>query len=141
MSAARVLADLHKLLLTVEKLAYVPRATARIAAPKLTDLIRRQFAQGLDPYGRQWRALKPATIAKGRRPPPLTDSGKLAGGTGAKVGPAGITLTVGAKYGVFHQTGTRNMAARRILPAFGLPAAWRKVLDDAAKQAIQGARR
>lgn len=141
MSADRALASLRGLMRTVEELAYVPRKVAAIAAPKLSRLLQAEFRSGTDPYGRPWRRLSRATLARGRHPPPLTDTGRLRNGTGAKQGRAGIVLTVGAPYGKFHQYGTRHMPARRILPAFGMPASWRQALDDAAQQSIREAKR
>lgn len=145
MSADRALASLRGLIRTVEELAYVPRKVAVIAAPKISALIRRQFLNGCDPYGRQWRALRPSTLANGRRPPPLTDTARMRDGTVAKPGRAGITLTVGAPYAKFHQYGFRagrtSVGPRRILPNAGMPASWRKALDESATLAIRQARR
>lgn len=130
---------------SVEQLAYVPRKVAVVAAPKITRLLRQQFRNGTDPYGRAWRPLRPATVAKGRRPPPLTETGDLRDGTKAKVARAGIRLSVRSPYGVYHQTGFvnartgRHVAPRRILPQFGLPAAWTSVLREASRHAFRSA--
>lgn len=149
-NAAFAIAELGRLAQTIERLAYVPRKVAVIAAPKISRLLRRQFADGSDPYGRPWASLRPATIAKGRTPPPLTESGRLRDGTKATASPggrAGIRLVVGARYGYYHQTGYRNaktgrkVAARRILPQYGLPASWKAALDESAREAVREARR
>jgi hypothetical protein len=137
-------AELGRLVETIERMSQVPRRVAVIAAPEITKLLQKQFATGTDPYGRPWRPLKPATLAKGRRPPPLTDSGAMRRGTVARAAPggrAGIRLLVGKRYGFFHQSGTRYMAARRILPQNGLPYAWSRVLAEASKKAFREARR
>ena len=142
------IASLGRLIQTIETLARAPRRVAILAAPELTKLLRIQYLTGTDPYGRPWRALKPSTLAKGRHPPPLTDTKRLRDGTRAMVAPggrAGIRLKLGAPYGFFHQVGFRvgktKVAPRRILPQFGIPATWRKVLDDASRRALQEARR
>jgi hypothetical protein len=136
-AALRKMGDLIRI---VEMLSDVPARTAAIAAPKLDRLVQQQFANGADPYGRPWAPLKAATIARGRRPPPLTDTRKLRDGTGVKVRPgkrAGLVMRIGASYGAFHQTGTRYMTARRIMPQHGLPREWRAVLVDASRKACQ----
>jgi hypothetical protein len=144
---AQAIAEIGRLQQVLERLAYVPRRTAEIAAPKITKLLRAQFRAGRDPYGRSWRPLKPSTLRK-HGPPPLTDSGQLASGTKATIARsnyAGIRILVGRGYGYFHQVGFRvghtRVAPRRILPQFGLPAEWRKVLDDSSRQAARQATR
>ena len=143
----QALASIGQLQRTLEHLAYVPRRAAVIAAPKLTALIRKQFREGRDPYGRAWADLKPSTLQK-HGPPPLTDSGQLRDGTEAvamRANYAGIRLTLGARYGYFHQVGFRvghiRVPARRIFPQHGLPAPWRQVLVAACKQAAREAKR
>ena len=131
-------AGLGLLIANLGKLAEVPSQAASAASVQITKSLRAQFVNGVDPYGKPWAALRPSTLRSGRRPPPLTDSGKLAAGTGAKpMGRAGISLTVGAPYGVFHQTGTKNMAKRRILPDGAMPKAWSAILKQAASDAIR----
>ena len=138
-SPSAAFGDLMKL---VDRMSAVPARTAALAAPKLDRLVAAQFRQGVDPYGRAWAPLRPATLALGRHPPPLTDTGAMRDGIGVRVNPgrrAGLRLVVGAPYARFHQTGTRYMAARRIAPQFGMPQAWRAVLRAASKQAGQEA--
>lgn len=147
-SPQMAIAELGRLQATLHELTLVPRKVAEIAAPKIDRLLRQQFRDGQDPYGKAWAPLKPATLAKGRTPPPLTDSTDLRDGTGASVAPgnrAGIRLRVGARYGYFHQAGYRNartggkVPARRILPQFGLPRAWSAILREAARKAFRQA--
>jgi hypothetical protein len=140
-------AALDSLRRTLERLAYVPRRVAVIAAPKITTLLQEQFRLGRDPYGVSWAPLRASTIAKGRRNPPLTDTRKLRDGTAAKARPggrAGIALKSGAPYGAFAQVGFRvgrtRVPPRRIFPQRGIPAAWKKVLDAASRQAVREAR-
>jgi hypothetical protein len=124
----------------LERLSGVPARTAALAAPELTKRLQTEFRAGTDPYGQRWAPLRPSTIAKGRRPPPLSDTYTLRNGTNVRPrrsGRAGLALTVGAPYGRFHQSGTRHMVARRIAPQKGLPAAWRAILVNASKRAGQ----
>jgi hypothetical protein len=139
------IADLGRLIKTIERLAMLPRSVARIAAPQITEQLAREFDEGKDPYGRPWAPLRPSTLARGRRPPPLTDKRDLRDGTKAKAGPAGISIRLGARYGFFHQVGFRagrtRVPPRRVLPQYGLPRAWSAILTAAAKQAAREARR
>ena len=123
---------------TLARLDVLPRRVAEKAAPGLTKLLQRQFVQGANPYGRKWRKL--ATGA----PSHLTESGRLRRGTRAAPLPgrrAGVRILLGAPYAIYHQTGTRHMPARKILPERGMPAAWAAVLRKAMKQAAAEALR
>ena len=137
---AKAIARIGRLQKTIEELATLPRAVARISAPKLSKLMAKQFSSGCDPYGRPWRPITATTkrLRKGRKGGrPLTDTGRLRAGTGVSVTRSGAKLVIGAPYGAFHQTGTKNMPARRIFPQFGLPAAWRAVLQDTARAELR----
>jgi hypothetical protein len=126
----------------VDALAGVPSRAAPQAARAIRVLIGKQFTAGRDPFGRPWRALRPATLAKGRHPPPLTDTAKMRRGirvfAKAKVG---IAITVPAPPGQFHQFGTRKMARRQILPLSPprLPPTWRKAIERATRKAFDKA--
>jgi hypothetical protein len=137
------IAELGRLVQTIQRLSEVPRKMAVIAAPKLSALLQDQFDRGADPYGRAWAPLKPSTIAKGRRPPPLTDTRKLREKTVVKVAQYGLRMIVGMPYGFFHQVGFKvsktRVPPRRILPQYGLPASWKRVLDESARQAAREA--
>lgn len=137
------IAELGRLVQTIERLSEVPRRMAVIAAPRLTALLQDQFDKGVDPYGRAWAPLKPSTLARGRRPPPLTDTRKLRDATMVKVARYGLRMVVGKPYGFFHQVGFRvhgtRVPPRRILPQYGFPAAWKRVLDESARQAAREA--
>lgn len=126
---------------TLRKLADVPSQAARAAAANIADVIERQFDSGTDPYGRAWAPLKPYTLAKGRFPPPLTDSGAMRDSIEVKpTSGAGIEITMGAEYATFHQTGTVNMAQRQILPqSGGLPPEWQSAIRDAVSDSTKKA--
>jgi hypothetical protein len=135
---ATVLNSLGQLEKLIDELGTLPRKLAIEASPKLTKLLRKQFAAGTDSYGRTWRRL-----ATGKRSH-LTETGRLRAMTRAVPmlgGRMGIRLVFGTSYGHFHQTGTRNMPARRIFPQRGMPREWRDVLDASAKRLIRQAAR
>jgi hypothetical protein len=134
---AAALRDVRK---TVEALGRLPHNLAVAVAPDITSLLRAQFRDGVDPYGRPWAPLKPATLRK-HGPPPLTHHGELRDGTAAEPMAGvriGLTLRVGARYGAFHQVGFRvgktKVPPRRILPNRGIPAAWRTAIERRARE-------
>jgi len=139
----QAIAEIGRLKDTLSRLAQVPRRTATIAAPRLTTLLQKQFRDGIDPYGRPWAPLRPATLAK-HGPPPLTDTREMRRGTRAeqpRANYAGIRLVVGATYGYFAQVGFRvgktRVPPRRILPQYGMPREWSRVLAESARQAAR----
>jgi hypothetical protein len=136
-----------KLDATLERLARLPRKVAAIASPQITREIQRQFARGVDPYGTAWAPLRDSTLRK-HGPPPLTDSGALAGRTRAMVrdgNRAGVNIVLGKAYGYFAQAGFRvgrvKVKPRRILPERGMPARWKEILIASARQAMREAAR
>lgn len=126
----------------VALLARVPARAAADASRGIAREIDREFTAGRDPYGRAWAPLRPSTLAKGRRPPPLTDTREMRDGVSVKPMPAaGISITFKREVpAIFHQKGTRFMARREILPTNRLPAAWSRVLEDASRRAFGGGR-
>jgi hypothetical protein len=134
---------ISRMIRVVNELGAVPRKLAVAAAPEITKLMHAQFAEGKDPYGRPWKPLAKSTIARGRRNPPLTATGKLRDGTVAKPmtgGRIGIALRIGAPYGIFHQGGRGRPPQRLIFPQHVMPATWRRVLTEQARILAQRAR-
>lgn len=118
---------------TLARLDILPRRVAEIAAPAITSALQKEFARGEDPYGRRWRKLSTG------KPSHLTETSRLRRGTKATAMPgkrAGLRIQLGAPYAIFHQTGTVNMPARRILPQRGMPASWSLALRAAHKRAF-----
>ena len=145
--ASACIAALRQVRKVVDELGRLPRNLAVEAAPEITRMLKAQFRVGVDPYGNRWAPLAPATIAKGRQNPPLTDTHRLADGTEARPmtgGRAGLTIRIGAPYGAFAQTGFRvgktRVPPRRILPSRGMPAAWREILVRKARELAAKAR-
>jgi len=129
----------------VADLASVPsRASAKIAR-ELEGLIQEEFDAGRDPYETPWKPLAAATKAKGRTPPPLTDTHRLRDGIRVRPQrPAGVAITVDAPYAAPHQTGWSGPQgdgpARPILPARDvLPPDWDDVIGDAVAREFRRA--
>lgn len=121
-------------------LASIPSKVSREVADGITEQLQTEFKQGTDPYGKAWKPLQPSTLKSGRHPPPLTDSGKLRDGTVAQpMQGAGVSIVLGAPYGVFHQYGTPKMAARPILPTKGMPKSWSAIIRTAASRLLKKA--
>ncbi len=122
------------------ELASVPSRVAKDASKRIAKLIDDQFNNGVDPYGNPWAPLMPATLKKGRRPPPLTDTRAMR--DGVSVAPragAGVAIEIDADYAQFHQGGTANMEARPILPAESeLPDEWQDAIESSLHKAFGG---
>jgi len=128
-----------------------PELWQRIA-PTIKSNIEAQFSAGVNPYDTPWKPLRPATLAKGRTPPPLTDTGALR--KSIRVTAEGYTLRVIAADLVagLHQNGwtrTRakyrrgkvvgkttigpNATKRQILPDGRIPNVWRQQIRKMAR--------
>lgn len=96
------------------------------------------FVLGADPYGETWAPLAPATLAKGRTPPPLTDTGAMRESLRVSVTETAIVASIASPAG-YHQDGTRYMPARPVLPDYarGLPDAWRASITDAGQRVFE----
>lgn len=122
----------------LRELAKVPAQIAPAVAKRIKQDIERYFSAGQDPYGKAWATLRPATLAKGRRPPPLTDTGR--GRSGIRVSPtqgAGLQITSDVPYLVYHMRATANRAARKFLPEGVLPAKWFKIWQEELDKKIK----
>jgi phage gpG-like protein len=127
---------------SVAKLAAVPSQIAPDVARGIEGEIREEFQAGTDPYHRPWAQLRPATLAKGRRPPPLTDTREMIGSLDVRPSQgAGVTVEFGAEYAGFHQVGTKDMVARPPLPTGGFPSTWSQIIRDAAAKKFSEATR
>ncbi len=135
MSSFRKLAD------NLGRLAQVP---SRIVAPvveRINAELDKQFAQGSNPYGDPWAELEASTVKRKRGDTRiLLRTDKMRASTTAKAtGGAGIELRTEV-YGGFHQSGTKHMVAREVLPARGdLPVAWQAAIGEEYAKAFSGA--
>lgn len=129
-------AGLRQLEHTLVELGQIPRRAGREAAAGIGKLLAKEFSSGTDPYGAKWAKLKSG------KPSHLTRSGRLRGTARARSTNAGVAIGPLASHGIYHQTGTSSMSARRILPDTGIPAAWRAVIeraiDNAGKKIARG---
>ena len=123
-------------------LARIPSRMAPAVSHEIGKLIQSEFNAGVDPYGRPWAKLKPSTLARGRRPPPLTHTGKMRGGITVKpMAGAGIEITFASDVpAIFHQYGTKRMAARPMLPRGVLPATWNRAIERVGETEFRRAR-
>lgn len=85
-------------------------------------LIAAEFRSSMSPYGATWAPLK---YRKGK---PLVKTGAMRDGFTASPLANGVRFQASVDYAIYHQTGTRSMVARPILPRSGqaLPDAWRE---------------
>lgn len=122
---------------SLRQLASVPARVSADAAPVVTDLIAQQFTDGVDPYGEPWEPHAEATVKRWGEHPILDLSGRMKSVSVAPLSGAGIGVSLGADYSRFHQTGTKTMPARRILPDNrGLPATWVQALSHLTQDAF-----
>lgn len=127
----------------LRELADVPAKVSKKASEEIEKLMQEQFDQGTDAYGKAWKPLAPATVARGRGAPPLTDSGAMRGTLEVRPLPgAGVGITIDHPGGV-HQTGWNGPQgkgpSRPIIPSRGsLPPAWSEVIKAEAVQAFRG---
>lgn len=106
------------------------REIARECASAATEFVQESFARSTDPYGSKW----PRPLA-GNKPGRRT--GNLGGSSeAAPLGPR-IQLRAGVPYARFFYRGTSKMVARAAFPdGRGLPAAWKRAFDNAARRVI-----
>lgn len=145
--AMRGVEEIGRLQQTIRRLSDLPRAVAEEAAEPLNRVIAEQFRNGTDPYGKPWAPVTATTLARRRvskDPTPLTDTRALRSGTEVEPrarGRAGLTIKTGAPYAYFHQVGFRvhgrKVQSRPVLPDRGIPAVWKRILDDAARRAAR----
>lgn len=125
-------------------LARVPSKASKRVARDISKEIQRNFDRGVDPFGRKWRALAPSTVAHGRHPPPLTDTSKGRNSILVKpMGGAGIVITIGVLYMLYHQFGGKRgrPPKRSFLPSDKLPRGWGEIIlghiEEIAKATVQ----
>ncbi len=114
-------------------LAEVPSRTTKAVAPLLLARWRADWRAGKDPHGRAWAPLAPATLAKGRTPPPMIETGGTLASTAVRpLKGAGLAITVGG-FAALHMRATPDRPARTTVPTMGVPASWRGIIAKAAK--------
>jgi len=126
------LADLAKRLADLEG---IPSRIAKEVAAGIEVLISKEFASETDPYGRAWARLLPQTVRrKGGDTRILRRTDAMA--STVEVDPtsgSGVAITMSVPYASAHQTGTKHMVARKVLPdGSDLPSEWKNMIHDAA---------
>jgi phage virion morphogenesis protein len=115
----------------------VHRARLAVAAnvgEELIELVKEGFDRQSDPSGRAWARLK---VRRGRI---LQDTGRLKGGW-HRTATTAASVSVGpsVKYATYHQTGTRRMVARKMVPDGELPRRWSVRVDRVVKEVLSEA--
>lgn len=130
----------------LRSLVDVPSQIARPLADGIAKFIDSGFSAGTDSYGRPWAPLMPRTLAKGRHPPPLTETHAMR--DSAQVRPSqggGVSVVFTDSKAGLHQHGDPpRMVAREVLPVNTLPAPWRalwqSLLTEATKRRLSSGR-
>lgn len=124
---------MRKLQERLDELSEIPSRIAAEVAEGISEELQGQFAGGYNAYGNPWEPLQPSTVKRKRGDTRiLMRSDELAAETLARpTAGAGIEIA-SLPYGRFHQSGTVDMVARKILPdGNALPPSWQKRIQDA----------
>lgn len=103
----------------------IPKAALAIQA-----LVRREFVQERDPYGKRWKRKK---VPDGR--PVLTgETRQLRRNISSRTTTSGFRIHANTPYASFHQSGTGRMPQRKIFPVSsdGLPRKWKQTISAIA---------
>jgi hypothetical protein len=119
----------------------VAQKTAVRFAPSLARFLVSEFDTGTDPFGNPFKPLSAASLKRGRRPPPMTNTGKARNA-------AAIVLVQGTKDRVTFPDYLRYhiSTGRGVLPVLGKgwPPTWLEVIrveaEKAARELLQGGR-
>ncbi len=159
------LADVKRRVDALANRAHVEEAMARGLGAAAIKLIADGFRNSVDPYGKPWKKV----FRRGRRhvaarrrafmrfskgggsaagltlkaDKPLIDTGRLRAAATAKAAsqPSGaqIRIVIPVEYASYHQTGTKHIARRQIVPdasTGGLGPIWTKALERTARQVL-----
>lgn len=102
---------------------------------ELVELVREGFERQADPYGAPWAPLKRRS---GRI---LQDTGRLRMFFVRSKSASMVRVGTPAFYGRFHQTGTKHMPARKMVPDGALPGAWSSRVNAIVERVIKQAMR
>jgi len=116
----------------------IPSRITTEVAGVIDASLRDQFDSGVNAYGNPWKPLLPQTVRRKRgdarilrRTDALSSETRATPTSGA-----GIEIT-SIDYGSLHQSGTKNMVARKILPdGSALPKPWTEAIADATHRAF-----
>lgn len=96
-------------------------------------LIDERFEARADPSGAPWEVRKPPTGTW----PILEKSGRMRKSYHVTATTTGVRVDNGAEYAGFHQTGMKNMVARKVLPDGPFPAEWAGRIDAAVEAELE----
>lgn len=97
-------------------------------------LVQDGFREERDPWGRGWK--KPKAVPDGR-PLLVGKTTRLRRSWHIERTARGvITIASGVVYAKYHQTGTRRMVARKMVPDDELPPAWNAALQETAQEVL-----
>lgn len=131
----------------IQTLADVPARASRAAAAAIKRLLLESFDAQSNPYGSRWAPYTDGSKRRGRRLPLLRETNNIRNsldvlpmaGSGIRIqfdnasrGKGGST-----NYLRYHQWGTKWMEPRMVLPDNRFPAAWRKAIDAAVREAYK----
>jgi phage gpG-like protein len=111
----------------------IRQAAAGAIRDTLEVLIDERFEARAAPSGARWETRKPPTGTW----PILEKTGRMRKSYHVAATATGVTITNNVPYAGFHQTGTKNMVARKVLPDAGLPQAWRDRIDEAVATELE----
>ncbi|GMV19456.1 MAG: hypothetical protein AMXMBFR56_76800 [Polyangiaceae bacterium] len=99
---------------------------------EVVELVREGFERQADPHGSPWAPLKRRA---GRI---LQDTGRLRNSFHRKsLSASQVTVGPSASYARFHQSGTKHMPARKMVPdGSNLPSSWEKRIAAIAREAM-----
>ncbi len=108
------------------------RSLNRNLAEEAIELIAQGFEKQSSPDGNRWA---PITHRTGEI---LKKSGRLKSSyKSGRVTARGFTISSSVSYGTFHQTGTRHMPSRQMVPDGKLPSSWERAFVTAATKFLE----
>jgi len=131
-----------KLAQNIARLARVPSQASAAVSKGIGELIEEEFGGAKDPYGAPWQEHAPETVARWGPHPILQLTQAMRSSVDVKpMAGAGVSITVGAPYAAPHQTGWSGPQgsgpARPVLPARGMPPAWKAVIENAVTAEVR----
>lgn len=130
------MAGLRDLAARMKDLEGIPSRIAKRVSADINEELTNEFEQGVNAYGNAWKPLLPQTIRrKGGDDRILRRTDELSSKTRARpTAGAGIEIET-LDYNEKHQTGTKHMAARKVLPdGSALPRSWQESIKNATSE-------
>jgi len=90
----------------------------KLCAMKAESLVKKEFRASTDPYGKAWAKLKY------RQGKPLQNTGIMASSVHTGPNADGFYIEIDTSYAVYHQSGTKRIPKRQIIPEGAWPQEW-----------------